>query len=228
MNEMKIKNSFPVIIAFLTIQFFSCSGSSGAMFYRAVERADVEIVQGRAGLIRTLYCDVYLEYVDKESWNLIKKNSLFKGAGQGIPVDPCFHFIIVNTWSKPFEIDKIEAFHKDELIRAEDYTFIKDEKYKDNRYSVSISSLMKKRRLLIEKDVLRDIDFENDSVEYRLGFIAPGDRVSLFSFFSKIPAGKSTKIRVTIKYHELKKVIDFDMSRFDYNEIENIQQQAGF
>ncbi len=228
MEEMKIKKIIFPIIVFLAIQFFSCGGSNGAMFYRAVERADVEIVQGRAGLIRTLYCDVYLEHVDNENWSMIKRNSIFKGAGTGNPIDPCFHFIIINTWDKPFEIDKIEAFYKNELIRVEEYNFIKDEKYKDSRYAVSISSLMKKRRLLTERDVLRDIDFENDTVEYRLGFIAPGDRVSLFSFFPNIPAGKSSKIRVTIKYHDLKKVIDFDMGRFDYNEIENIQQQTGF
>ncbi|PKL17455.1 MAG: hypothetical protein CVV49_10855 [Spirochaetae bacterium HGW-Spirochaetae-5] len=228
MNDMKIRKNLFMIMVFLPVQFLSCTGSNEAMLYRAVERADVEIVQGRAGLIRTLYCDLYLEYVDSENWGIIKGNSIFKGAGTGIPVDPCFHFIIVNTWNKPFEIDKIEAFHGDELIRTEDYNFIKDEKYKDNRYSVSISSLMKKRRLLIERDVLKDIDFENDSVEYRLGFIAPGDRISLFSFFPKIPAGRSTKIRVTIKYHDLKKVIDFDMGRFDYKDIENIQHQTGF
>lgn len=215
------------MLGFLLVQFFSCAGSDGAMFYRAIERADVEIVQGRGGLIRTLYCDVYIEHVDKENWGIIKKSSIFKGAGKGLPLDPCFHFIIVNTWNKPFEIDKIESFYNGELVRSEDYNFIKDEKYNDNRYSVSISSLMKKRRLLTEKDLVSDIDFENDTVEYRLGFIAPGDRVSLFSFFPKIPAGRSSKIRVTIKYHDLKKVIDFDMGRFEYKEIENMQQ-TGF
>ncbi len=220
---MNIKKNVLVIFSLLIVQFINCSGSDGVMFYRAAERADVEIVQGRAGLIRTLYCDIYIEHVDNENWSLIKKFNEFKGGGRGIPVDPCFHFIIVNTWNKPFEVDKIEAFHKSELIKAEDYSFIKDKDYMEKRYSISLFSLMKKRRLLSEKDVLRDIDFENDAVEYKLGFIAPGDRVSLFSFFPMIPAGKSSKIRVTIKYHDMKKVIDFDIGRFEYTDIEDIQ-----
>lgn len=221
MNGIK-KNIF-VIIPVLVVQLLSCSSSGDILFYRAAERADVEIVQGRAGLIRTLYCDIYIEYVDSESWSFIKKSDLFKGKGRGFPVDPCFHFIIVNTWNKPFEIDKIEAFYKSELIKAEDYSFIKDKDYKERRFSLNLSSLMKKRRMLTEKDVLRDIDFENDTIEYRLGFIAPGDRISLFSFFPVIPAGKSSKIRVTIKYHDMKKVIDFDIGRFEYTDIENMQ-----
>lgn len=223
MNRVNMKKIVFVIFSLLIVLFLNCSGSNGDLFYRAAERADVEIVQDRAGLIRTLYCDLYIEYVDNESWSYIKKFSLFKGGGWGNPLDPCFHFIVVNTWNKPFEIDKIEAFHKGELIKSEDYSFIKDKDYKEKRFALSLSSLMKKRRMLTEKDVLRDIDFENDTAEYRLGFIAPGDRISLFSFFPKIPAGKSSKIRVTIKYHDMKKVIDFDIGRFEYKEIENMQ-----
>jgi len=223
MNDMNRKKNVFVTLFLVIVQVLNCSGSNGDLFYRAAERADVEIIQGRAGLIRTLYCDIYIEHVDNENWSILKRFNEFKGKGSGIPVDPCFHFIIVNTWNKPFEIDKIEAFHNSELIKAEDYTFIKDKDYMEKRYSISLLSLMKRRRLLLEKDVLADIDFENDTVEYKLGFIAPGDRVSLFSFFPKIPAGKSSKIRVTIKYHDMKKVIDFDIGRFEYTDIENMQ-----
>ena len=65
---------------------------------------------------------------------------------------------------------------------------------------------------------------KNDTAEYRLDFIAPGDRVSFFTFFQRVPAGKSSKIRVSIKYFDMKKVIDFDIGRFEYNEIENMQE----
>lgn len=221
---MSKKNRNFYIIFFLALFSLQCTENNKTLFYRPVERADVDITGGRAGLIRTVYCDIYIEYVDSESWNYLKKINMFKGKGRGNPADQCFHIKIVNTWNKPFTVDKVDALYKGELIPAEDYSFIKDKSYLKNRYSVDLSSLMKKRRILSEKDLLRDIDFENDTTEYRLNFIAPGDKVSFFSFFRRIPSGKSSKIRVAIKYFELKKVIDFDIGRFEYNDIEDVQE----
>lgn len=200
----------------------NCTGGDKVLIYRAAERADVDIIGGRAGLIRTLYCDLYIEYVDNEGWDYLKSFSQFKGNGGGYPVDPCFHFVIVNTWNKPFIIDKVEVVYNDESIQSEDFSFIKDKSYLDNRYSVSISSLLKKRRILSDKELFRFIDFENSAVEYRLNFIAPGDRISFFSFFKSVPSGKLSKIRVTIKYLEVKKVIDFDIGRFEYKNVDNM------
>jgi hypothetical protein len=221
---MNKKNRKFIIIFFLTLLFINCTENNKTMFYRPVERADVDIAGGRAGLIRTVYCDIYIEYVDGESWSYLKKINMFKGKGSGNPADQCFHIKIVNTWNKPFIIDKVESLYKGEVTPAEVYSFIKDKSYLENRYSVDLSSLMKKRRILSEKDFIRDIDFENDTTEYRLDFIAPGDKVSFFCFFRRIPSGKSSKIRVAIKYFELKKVIDFDIGRFEYNEIEDTQE----
>ncbi|HNX23321.1 MAG TPA: hypothetical protein PKG60_04695 [Spirochaetota bacterium] len=212
------------IILFLILQILNCSRENKVLFYRPVERADIDIIGGRAGLIRTVYCDIYIEYVDSGSWNYLKNFNMFKGSGKGNPVDPCFHFIIVNTWNKPFIIEKVEAAYNGEIIPVEDYSFIKDKSYLGNRYSVNISSLLKKRRILSDKNLLGEIDFENETAGYRLNFIAPGDKVSFFSFFQRISSGKSSKIRVIIKYFDVKKVIDFDIGRFEYNEIENMQQ----
>ncbi len=219
---MNIKYIFLAIIL-LTIQFISCSGGEKVLIYRAAERSDVDIVGGRAGLIRTLYCDLYVEYVDRESWNYLKSFKSFKGNGWGFPVDPCFHFIIVNTWNKPFVIEKLEVLYKDESITSEDFSFIKDSSYLENRYSVSLSSLLKKRRIFSERDLLKDIDFESDTAEYKLNFIAPGDKISFFGFFKSIPSGKLSKIRVAIKYLDVKKVIDFDIGRFEYKNIEDAE-----
>lgn len=206
------------MIVFLILS--GCGGGKKAIIYRAIERPDVDIIRDRAGLIRTLYCDLYIEYVDRENWDYLKKFSFFKGNGSGYPIDPCFHFIIVNTWNRPMIVDKVELLCPGEAVRSEDYSFIKDEKYKKNRYSFDLGALFVKRRILSDGEILRDIDFSEDSIEYRLGFVAPGDRISFFSFFSRVPCGNLKKIRVTIKYHDIKKVIDFDIGRFEYNEIE--------
>ena len=82
---------------------------------------------------------------------------------------------------------------------------------------------MKTRRIFTDGDLLENINFENDSTEYRLNFIAPGDRISFFRFFRRVPGIKSSKISVAIKYFDMKKVIDFDIGRFEYNEIENMR-----
>ena len=217
---MKRKSGSLIITAALLL-FLSCSGGDKVMIYRAAERADVDILRSRVGLIRTVYCDIYIEYVDNQSWKYLKEFNAFKGNGWGNPVDPCFHFIIVNTWNKPFVIDKVESSYKGEIIPAEDYSFIKDKSYRENRYGVNISTLLKNRRIYSDKIVVKDIDFESETTEYRLNFIAPGDRVSFFRFFQRIPAGKSSKIRVGIKYFDIKKVIDFDIGHFEYKETEN-------
>jgi len=206
---------FIFIICFMIIILIGCSSNDKISFYRAAERADTEIINGKVGLIRTIYCDIFIEHVDLNTWQHIKKYNTFKGKGVEPPSDPCFHFIVENTWNKPIVIDNIEILNKANIAVSEDYSFIKDENYLKNRYAVNISSLLKNRRILSEHILAKDIDFEDDAPLYKLNFIAPGDKVSFFRFFSNIPSGKLSKIRVSIKYSDLKKVIDFDIARFD-------------
>ena len=215
---MKKKNILVFAALCLIMQSIRCSGYNNAFFYRAIERGDVDIVQNRAGLIRTVYCDIYIEHVDNEGWQHLKDFAFLRGNGKGNPAPVCFHFIIENTWKRPFQIDRIEILHDGRIIQSEDFLFIKDKNYMENRYSINIASLMKIRRILTDENLLKEIDFADDTVEYRLDFIAPGDRISCFRLFSWFPVGKSTKVRIAIKYFDLKKVIDFDIGRFEYNE----------
>jgi len=212
----------------MLIIFIGCSSTDKISFYRAVERADTEIINGKVGLIRTIYCDIFIEHIDSNTWQYIKKNNAFKGEGIESPSDPCFHFIVENTWNKPIVIDKIEILNKDNIAPSEDYSFIKDKNYLENRYAINISSLLKNRRILSEHILVKDIDFKDDTALYGLDFIAPGDKVSFFKFFGNIPSGKLSKIRVTIKYSDFKKVIDFDIARFDNNDIEEVNRYMEF
>jgi hypothetical protein len=217
-----------VIILLMIIVFISCSGTEKITFYRAANRADIEIIKGKVGLIRTIYCDIYIEHIDNNTWQHIKKYNTFKGKGTESPSDPCFHFIVENTWNKPIVIDKIEILNKDNISPSEDYSFIKDMHYLEKRYAINISSLLKNRRILSEHILVKDIDFEEDAALYKLYFIAPGDKVSFFKFFSSQPSGKLSKIRVSIKYSELKKVIDFDIGHFDNNDTEEVNRYMEF
>ena len=215
----------PVFFICLMIAILiSCSGTDKISFYRAEEKADTEIINGKAGLIRTIYCDIYIEHVDSNTWNHIKKFNTLKGNGTELPADPCFHFIIENTWNKPIVIENIEVVNNDNAASAEDYSFIKDKDYPENRYAVNISSLLNPRRILSEHILIKDIDFEDDAGHYKLNFIAPGDKISFFKFFSSLPSGRLSKIRITIKYSDLKKVIDFNIARFDGNDTEEVNK----
>jgi hypothetical protein len=217
------------LIIYLTIiTLIGCSSTGKIYFYRASERADTEIINGKVGLIRTIYCDIFIEHIDNNTWKYIKKYNSFKGKGTESPSDPCFHFIVENTWNRPIVIDKIEIINKDKTAPAEDYSFIQDKNYLKSRYSVNILSLLKSRRILSDRISVKEIDFEDDTTLYRLDFIAPGDKVSFFKFFSNIPYGELSKIRVTIKYFDLKKVIDFDIVHFDNNDIEEINRYTEF
>ena len=163
--KLKYKNLLAVIL--VVTQVLNCAGTGKRLIYRAVEKSDVDIEGGKAGLIRTVYCDIYIEYVDDEGWGYIKKSDIFRGRGHGNPANPCFHFIIVNTWNKPFIIDKIEILYNGEIYPSEDFSFIKDKNYVHNRYSQDLSLLMKKRRILSENNLVNNIDFENDTLMNR-------------------------------------------------------------
>jgi hypothetical protein len=223
---MTCKKTFIIYLIFLTL--ISCSNTDKISFYRAEERADTEIINGKAGLIRTIHCDIYIEHIDSNTWKYIKRFNTFKASGTDLPSDPCFHFIIENTWNKPITIEKVEILSSEYSAQSEDYSFIKDKNYLENRFAVNIPSMLKNRRILSEHILVKDIDFEEDASLYKLYFIAPGDKISFFKFFGSIPSGKLSKIRISIKYSDFKKVIDFNIARFDNNDIEEINKYNEF
>ena len=200
----------------------SCVPGSGGMIYRAVERGDVEIVKNRAGLIRTLYCDIYIEHLDRELRSRITESAIYKGGGKDFPAEPCFQFIILNTWNKPVTVENIRVQYNNEVYDPEFYDYVKDPGYLAKRFNVNLPAMWKYRRLLGEAELIKEIDYDSDTIDYRADFIAPGDRVLFFRFFRVIPHRRDVKISVTIKYFDMKKIIDFDIGRFEYNGAEEL------
>lgn len=204
----------------ILILFFSagCAGHELVRFYGPVPRGDVEIVSGKGGLIKSIYFDVFFEHLQKEDWEHLASFRSLKGGGGGYPLEPCFHIMIMNTWNRPFEIKKIELICDNMSSEPEYFDFTGDRGFSSERYAVDLAALWKKRRILSYGELLSEIDFEKSAVEYRLNFIAPGDKISSFYIFSSEPAGcKSTKLAVTIKYLDMEKVIDFDITAVIYS-----------
>jgi len=195
----------------------SCS-SSTQWGYRAAERADVDIVGNRAALMRTLYCDIYVENLTGELRQILYDSDIYRGRGKGMPLEPCFQFIVLNTWKRPIVIEKIVLRYDNEEFEPELYEYVNDPGYTEKRFAVNLNKMMQNRRLLTEDELIDEIDYDTETVEYRSGFIAPGDRVLFYRFFPFVPHRKGVKMFITIKYFEMKKIIDFDMTRFDYTE----------
>lgn len=203
-------------ILFISL-LLSCS-SAGKGGYRAAERGDVDIVGNRSGLIRTVYCDIYVENLSRQLRQKIYDADVYRGSGSGMPVEPCFHFIVSNTWNRPLVIEKIELRYDNEDHEPELYDYIKDPDYAEKRFAVNLNKMMQNRRLLTEDELIDEIDYDTETVEYRSDFIAPGDKVLFYRFFSVIPHRKGVKMYITIKYFNMKKIIDFDITRFDYTD----------
>ncbi len=195
----------------------SCS-SAAKWGYKTSERGDVDIVGNRAGLIRTVYCDIYIENLSRDLYQRVYDSDVYRGAGKGMPLEPCFQLIISNTWNRPLKIEKIMLRYDEEEHEPELYDYIKDSGYKEKRFAVNLDKMMQGRRLLSEDELIDEIDYDSETVEYRSDFIAPGDRVLFYRFFPVVPHRKGVKMYITIKYFDMKKIIDFDIIRFDYTD----------
>lgn len=206
-----------IIILFI---FFSagCGGKELVRFYGPLPRGDVEIIAGKGGLIKSVYFDLFFEHLQKSDWEHLASFRSLKGGGRGFPVEPCFHIMIINTWNRPFEIKKIELICDNVTAEPEFFDFKGDSRFISERYAIDLASLWKQRRILSYSELLSEIDFEKSAIEYKLNFIAPGDKISSFYLFNTVPAGcKSTKLAVTIKYMDMEKVIDFDITAVIYS-----------
>jgi len=211
------------IINFAILFFlFTCSSADKPVqYYGAKNLPQIEIISGKAAMIRTYYCDVIVENVRKEEWDILRNYSFFRGGGDDYPLEAAFHVIVSNTWDRPVKVESVSLSWQGGGAEAEYFKSVKDENFFSDRYNINLRNLWKSRRILSDKRLLRTIDFYDDTIAYRFDFIAPGDRVSNFYLFNFVPPGVDNfRLSVTIKYLNFKKVIDFDMNRFDYRKKE--------
>ncbi|HQO39382.1 MAG TPA: hypothetical protein PK986_02830, partial [Spirochaetota bacterium] len=107
-----------------------------------------------------------------------------------------------------------------QLVLPETFSFSKGSEYAENRYAVNLCELWKTRRMLSGNVILQEVDFDNETIEYRMDYVVPGDSIVFFRTFKWIRTDIPAKFRIGIKYREIEKVIDFDLSRFEYYEPE--------
>jgi hypothetical protein len=65
--------------------------------------------------------------------------------------------------------------------------------YIDKRFCVNPEMMRQSRRLLTDAKSIEDINYDELTVEYKFDFIAPGDKVFFFKFFTFVPQKKKYK-----------------------------------
>lgn len=208
-----------VFICISIMQIFSCSPETVRVFGPAGSY-DVQVYRGSTGIIRTEFCNISLVNVDRDGWKYLSQARIFSGKGAGFPSNQCFCIMVVNTWDRPLQVSRVEVLSGGEVVRPESYSFSRGSDYLAQRYAVNLEELWKTRRMLTDNVILREIDFDNETLEYKMDYIVPGDFVLFFRTFDWIQTDLPGRFRIGIKYHEMEKVIDFDLARFEYYEPE--------
>jgi hypothetical protein len=214
------------ILISISIFIVSCSPKYGIeRIIAPIERLDVSVVNESA-LIRTQYCDMYMEYVNNIKWESVMKFRLFSNGKfiYRIPYISVYFITVKNTSPKPIKITGLQL-----LIGGNSYQRLKimelTDKFSSEQYNnFNFSSLNAGRRLIpasIESAVippsLTKINFEKDTVTFLSDFIAPDDTVIFFAFFNAAStAGENYKVRIDMDAEGFKKVIDFDFVKSEY------------
>lgn len=217
--QQRFINRILLIILTASLQAFSCAPGTVRAFGPA-DSYGIQVYRGSTGIIRTEYCNVSLVSIDAGLWRYLSKTDTYRGNGSGLPSSQCFCIMVVNTWDRPLQVSRIEVLSGSEVVSPETYSFTQGSDYLKNRYAVNLEELWKTRRMLSDSIILQEIDFDNETIEYKMDFIAPGDFIVFFRTFNWIRPDVPAKLRIGIKYHEMEKVIDFDLARFEYYEPE--------
>jgi hypothetical protein len=208
-----------MIILVAAMQAFAC-GPEIVRAFGPSGSYDVQVYRGTTGIIRTEYCNISLMNIDSDGWKYLAGTETFRGRGSGFPSNLSFCIMLENTWDRPLRISRVEVLSGGQLMMPETFSFSQGSEYAEKRYAVNLCELWKTRRMLSDNFILQEVDFDNETIEYRMDYIVPGDSIVFFRTFKWIRTDIPAKFRIVIKYREIEKVIDFDLSRFEYYEPE--------
>lgn len=129
------------------------------------------------------------------------------------------HLTIKNTGNSPVKITNIRLEYggteKPSLSSDEIKKLCKSPAYS----MIDFNSLLKNRRLLESDILLDDIDFDRNSIEYKLNFINSGDLISKIIAFGWVPVEHRTyKIKIHLESLGEIKIITFEFNRIEYRE----------
>jgi hypothetical protein len=189
---------------------------------RPVERTDVEITAGGGALIRSVYCDVTVEPADAAFWDRVGRTAAYgkkpsPGARRRVPPLAAFHLIIKSTIGSPLRLERARITAgdtaRDSLTRDAVARRLSSPAYS----CYDFAGLLSYRRLMVERDSSRWIDYDRETIASTLDFIPPGDSVVTMVLFERPPVGQE-RFRITLEFSSLggRKAVSCDFDRRDY------------
>jgi hypothetical protein len=205
------------------MNYLSCLQPGILHDVRPAERTDVEITIYGSALIRSIYCDIMVEPVDEALWSSLRSSQAYgktpqQGILQRIPSITAFQVILKNTVNAPIQLKKaqlcIGAITVDAMTINEIGARLKSPSYSGFNFGAMLSY----RRFISEWDPMKNIDYDRDTIDMKLGFVPPRDAVLTIVAFERIPVeARSFKLRFMITAMGNIKTIDLDFTRREYH-----------
>lgn len=174
----------------------SCAGGEKLVrLTRVVERPEIEMTVGGAAMIRSVFCDLTVEPVDDALWTKLAGSDAYRkkperGARRRIPPVAAFHVIIKSTISSPLRLENARLASGD-TVRERMTIGAAAARLKSPAYSAyDFAGLFSYRRLAVEKDSSKWIDYDRETLASTFDFIPPNDAVATVLFFERPPAGR--------------------------------------
>jgi hypothetical protein len=212
-----------VTSAFISIIFLNCT------FKQKIEREikpkekyNIQTNEDGQASYKDNIAEITVETFNEKHWEKLTGYNCFKNrksesSSWRSPKLLFHHMVIKNISYSPVKIANIKLQYgqiEKSQLSSDDIK----KRCKSPVYSlIDFNSLLKNRRLLDDSICLDDIDFDNNSIEYKLNFINSGDLISKIFVFEWIPVEYRTyKITIQLESPGDVKIIDFEFKRFEY------------
>lgn len=189
---------------------------------KPTDRADVETTKYGTAIIRSIYCDIFVEAVDAILWRNIRNSDAYgktpqPGILQRNPPLVAFQAIVKNTLNAPIQLKKAQLIFSSGAMNAITVTGIGKQLNSPSYSGFNFSAMLSFRRLISEWDYMKNVDYDRDTIDLKLNFVPPRDTVLTIIAFERIPVEVRTfKLQFMIEAMGNIKTIDFDFARHEY------------
>jgi hypothetical protein len=220
------KNHFAVMsILWLccAISFPGCAPSPGIGRRDSPERnAILDVYSDGRAMIRSVYCEISARQIREAEWNSLLENRMFinaahRGTAYRVPRLNFFVITVKNTGELPLVMDEIAlSFGSEKQALLSPDAIRKG--FTSPMYALfNFDEIMRPRRLLPEEYDFKKLDFAEDTVNYRLDFIAPDDTViRIVAFYFPPVSVRKYQMDFSLKYQGALKRISFTMTRNEF------------
>lgn len=216
-----IRSSIFKLVLFLipAAAFFSSCISPRVGIDRTVvpaERYDIEKQEDGTSVMHSFSVDASIKAVTPEDWAVISSSQAYqpdRGSLAGPPSCFLFYYVIKNRSKMTLRDISFEIQWNGKSVPALSQEEFR-KRFFGNTGGFFSPDIFRFRRLLSNTFVLKDIDFERDSIGYPFEFILPDDTVAGLAAFNELPPeARDFQVRLLFSDGGVKKSVAFDMRR---------------